>query len=128
MAFVDDMVALANELLGPGEDTFGEDVTISRPDAGAYDANTRRRTAGTPLEQVVRGTFESEVLTAAHIEGGLSTRHARVLYAAPRPTGGFEPRGADRVAGEGRTYQVTETAHIIKQNKPILWVCGLEVA
>jgi hypothetical protein len=129
MSFADDIAEVVHELLDPGADTLGEDVVIRRPGAGTYDPTTRKRSiAGTPLEQTLRGTFDDPGLTPASIEGGLSERHDRILYAVPAPTGGFEPKQADEVDGETRSYRVNQTAHVRKQGVDILWVCGLKLA
>ena len=124
MSFAQEMADLATELLDPAE--FGEVVRIERAAAGSYDAATRRRTAGAPIVQDVHGTLDSE-LTPASGAGGLTARYERVLTAAPTP-GGFEPKQQDRVVAEGRTWQVMETGHVIKQGVPILWICGLASA
>jgi hypothetical protein len=128
VSFVQEMADLAHELLDEGDETFGEDVVVTRPDAGGYDPSTRRRTGGTPQAQTLRGTFDDPGLTPAGMEGGLAERHDRICTCAPALTGGFEPRKADQVAGEGRTYEVSETAHIVKQGIPVLWVMGLKRA
>lgn len=128
MSFYEEMAAVALELLGPGDDTFGEQVTITRPAAG-YDPVTRRKANGTDLVQVLWGTIDpggkgQGDLAPVSQQGGLAPNFERLLTAVPTP-GGFEPGVNDRVFGEGKNYQVMETAHIVKQGLPILWVCGL---
>ncbi len=129
MTFAEEMAEVTAELLGPGDDTFGEQFTISRGGDG-YDAATRRRTAGGEQSFTVWGTFDSELAKVSG-SGGLVSTHERILYAAPSTAEGaeiFEPGQAHLVVGEGRTWLVDEVAHVVKQGTPILWICGLKRA
>ena len=128
MTFFEEMAGLAHEFLDPGDDTWGEDVVISYPAADSYDSATRKRVAGTSVTQTVRGTFESPGLRSALFDGSAAEKFDRILYAAPLASGGFEPKGGHKVAGEGNTYVVDATDHVKKQGLPILWVCGLKLA
>lgn len=125
MSFGQEIADAAAEILGPGDDTLGEQFVMSRS-GGGYDATTRKKTAGAAVTQTLWGTLDSELVPAS-ISQGLASTHDRVLYAVPT-TGGYEPAQADRLAAEGRVWQVEKTAHVIKQSVPILWICGLKQA
>lgn len=129
MSFFSEMRDLVIELLGPGSD-FGEPVTVTRS-VSTYNSTTRKAVAGAPLVQALYGTFDpvgaaGDTLSPAMMGTGLTRAHERVVTLVPALTGGFEPGAADVVTGEGRSYVVEETAHVIKQGIPIVWVCGLK--
>ena len=127
MTFFEEMAQVVVDLLGPGEDSFGEEITFERAAAG-YNPSTMRATTVAPRRMTTYGTADADLLPVS-TENTLTARYERVLYAVPKVGGlSFVPGQNDRVTLEARRWQVMETGHVVKQGIPLLWICGLAAA